>query len=202
MAKCGFRIWGFGWRRQGWQAGPFVLKGLRAVRVTRGAKQEMHCATRTYAFRARCETFHFVPKLSETFRFVPFCSARFRSCPGRSGRLRSRDQALRRCFKSMLCPFCSLRSRSLSGVASAKPDSRLKTGNALCCKDLRISGRARNVPILSETFRNFPFRSVSFRPVPGGSGGELVAQECVEVLAEDPLRPAAEKPVNLLAFDV
>ena len=72
-------------------------------------------------------SFRSVPKLSVLFRFVPPGSARFRSCPGRSGRLRSRDSALRRCFNPMLCPFCLLRSRSLSGVAWAKPDSRRKT---------------------------------------------------------------------------
>ena len=50
----------------------------------RGSKQEMHCATRTYGFRARCGTFRFVPQLSETFRFVPFRSVLFRPVPGDS----------------------------------------------------------------------------------------------------------------------
>ena len=111
----------------------------------------------------RSVAFRRVPRLSETFRNFPFRSVSFRpdasgfrSCPGRSGRLRRRDPALRCCFKSMLCPFCSLCSRS----------SRRKTGNALVAKDLRMSGRLRNVPVLSETFRNFPFRSETFRNFP------------------------------------
>jgi len=37
----------------------------------------------------------------------------------------------------------------------------------LCHKDLRISGRPRNVPRRSGTFRNFPFRSVLFPLLPG-----------------------------------
>jgi len=45
---------------------------------------------------------------------------------------------------------------------------RLKTGNALCHKDLRIWGRFRNVPIRSRTFRNFPFRSGVLRPDASG----------------------------------
>ena len=109
----------------------------------------------------RSRTFRNFPFRSVSFRSFRLCSAGLRCCPARSGRLRSRDSASRRRFKSMLCPSCSLRSRS----------SRPRTGNALCCKDLRISGRSRNVPFRSETFRNFPFLSVSFRSVPPGSGG-------------------------------
>ena len=101
-----------------------------------------------------------VPFLSGTFRFVPFRSVLVRSCPGRSGCLRSRDPALRCCFKSMLCPLCSLCSRS----------SRLKTGNALCDKELRVLGPLRNVPELSVSFRNFPFLSAPFHGIRGGSG--------------------------------
>ena len=59
--------------------------------------------------------------------------------------------------------WCLFRSRGLSGVALAKPDSRRKRGNALCHKDLQISGRSRNFPFRSGTFRFVPFRSAECR---------------------------------------
>jgi len=72
------------------------------------------------------------------------------------------------CGASCSEPIAPIRSRGLSGVASAKPDSRRKTGKALCHNDLRISRRLRSVAERCVSLRNFPKLSVSFRPDPSG----------------------------------
>ncbi len=167
--NCGFGISDLGRRRQGGESGPFALHRARAAGEVGGSKQEMHCATRTYGFRARRGTFRFVPELSGTFRFVPFCSGWFRTdflLPGAE------------CLPSSLLPVaCCLvpikfaklvrRSRFLrSRIRGSKQEMHCATrtyGFRARC------GTFRFVPQLSETFRFVPFRSVLFRPVPGDS---------------------------------
>ena len=103
-----------------------------------------------------------VPFLSGTFRNFPFRSVSFRLFPriGGGGTVPAG-------------PCCSKRGRNTAPRGLWHPQvqvARCETGNALMGKGLRISGRLRNFPKLSVSFRSAGPLSAAFRSVCDLSG--------------------------------
>ena len=85
MADCGFRIWDFGGRRQGRQAGPRTDCQLPISSFQLGSRSRESLPPKDLRISGpvakRSVSFRNFPKLSVSFRFVPLCSVWFRVVP-------------------------------------------------------------------------------------------------------------------------